>query len=358
MISVIIVNYRSAHLTARAVRSVSEGKGEREVIVIDNTSTAEERVLLHDLMRPYRVKLVVNDENVGFARANNQGFSISKGDLIFLLNPDAFVDPSCLTALEDFIEENPLAGSVSPQVFWDEEMKYLFPHYTYPSPGHDLLAKMSCASESFGTLYSLAARRENLRLWRSTLPLEVKNHHGGVVLLRRSSVKEAGGLFDERFFLFYEDTDLFFRLREKGYRLYTVPAAKAVHNYTHKREKLDIMARTCRLFYEKHYNRSLLRKITGLIPQQHPPAGMSLDCGLWSSPLSLSVPSELRDRYLFEWSPNPLFIPSIGFFGKGDRFVFSGQLWDFLEPGTYYSRISNPEKDFTSLKTLCWRKGE
>ncbi|HUO76575.1 MAG TPA: glycosyltransferase family 2 protein [Thermodesulfovibrionales bacterium] len=343
MISVVIVNYYSARQTERAIKSVLQSGVEREIIVVDNTCTTGEREVLDEMRRSYGFSLVCNDKNLGFARACNQAYARSKGKYIFLLNPDAFVVPSCLGILREFLENTPPAGSASPQVYWDDEMRYFFPHYTLPSPSMDLCVRLSSLSKTFRTIYSLSERRRNLELWKSSTPVRVKNLHGGVVMVRRSAAEQSGGLFDERFFLFYEDTDLFFRLRKRGYSLYTIPEAKAVHNYSHSEKKLEMMSRTTRLYFEKHFSRNLLLRISSFLPEGSL-EGPYHDYGIWNDPPLFPVPKAFRDGYLFEWSPSPLFIPSIGCFGKGGEFAFSRQVWDLLDDGRYFNRFSPPSK--------------
>lgn len=354
MVSVIIVNYRSAHIVERAVGSVFSGTGEIEVIIVDNTSSPEEAGKLREISKSYNVTLVLNRENRGFAAASNQAFHRSKGEFVLLLNPDAYVLSSCLDTLTGFLNANPGAGAVSPMVCWDDGMRYLFPHYPYPSPLRDVCGRLARASKTFSSIYSLGERKRNLKLWRSADPVRVKNLHGGVMMIRRSAAERAGGLFDERFFLFYEDTDLCFRLRKKGHSLYVLPGAKAVHNYCHNQEKLDRMAETLKLYNEKHFGRNILTGISRLITGDRP--RRCVDCGVWKVPPSLRVPSGLKEEYLFEWSPSPLFIPSIGCFGSGGSFVFSTQVWDFLAPGVYYSRFTDPGKILQKSDILLWRK--
>ena len=88
MISVIIVNFNSAHLTRRAVDSVFQEKEDLEVFVVDNTATAGEQELLHHIFDSREVTLLLNESNAGFAAACNQAFSRARGQFIFLLNPD------------------------------------------------------------------------------------------------------------------------------------------------------------------------------------------------------------------------------------------------------------------------------
>ncbi len=355
MISVIVINYYSARLTEKAVCSVLKDTGDYEIFVVDNTGTPEERKALESLLKTLDVTIIVNDSNVGFAQACNQAFALTKGEFVFLLNPDVFVTPSCLGTLVNFLNGNPDAGSVSPQVYWDDALTYYFPKYPCPSPYQDLLAKLSSSFHAFGTAYSHYERKENLSLWRSAAPVRVKNLSGGVALLRRSAIEQSGGLFDDRFFMFYEDSDLFLRMRNNGFNLYIVPAAKAVHSHHYSNEKMVQMSQTAPLFYEKHYRDSLLRKVAALIParyksRRHP------SMGSWSAPLSLPIPDKLVEGYLHEWSPNVLFVPSVGYFGKGKTFVFSEQVWNFIDRGEYYSRLSHPSQMISNCKVVRWRK--
>jgi GT2 family glycosyltransferase len=357
VVSVIIVNYNSSSLLKKAINSVLNEHEDIEVIIVDNTATVEERTHLKELFGGVeRIRLLFNKTNVGFARACNQGFSISTGNFIFLLNPDAHTVSPCLSILKNFLLTTPSAGAVSPQVYWDDDIKYLFPHYLFPSPFQELCSGLYRLSYTFGYLYSLYERRKNLKLWKSSSPLSVKNLSGGVVMLKRSAVEDAKGLFDERFFLFYEDADLFLRLRKAGYNLYIIPDAKAVHNYKHTNQKLHIMAQARYLYYEKHYGSNLLEKISARIPDHPAKNGCIIDHGIWNTPPSFLINSELQKGYLFEWSPNPLFIPSVGFFGKGEMFFLSEQIWNLLDNNVYYSRFTDPDKNILKFKVLYWRK--
>jgi len=355
MISIIIVNYYSAAQTERAIRSVLGSGEEQEIIVVDNTCSADERHILGEMQNVYGFTLILNDRNTGFAAACNQAFSRSNGEYIFLLNPDAFVISPCLTLLREFFDNTPVAGSVSPQVYWDDERQYFFPRYSLYSPFQDFCARLSSLSQRFRTFYSLTERSKNVGLWRSLFPVKVKNLHGGVVMVRRSAAEQSGGLFDERFFLFFEDTDLFFRLRKRGYSLHVIPEAKAVHNYDHSQKKVEILSRMSRLYREKHLGRSLLLIITSHIPEGDW-KGEYNDYGRWDVPPSFPVPDLFHDGYLFEWSPNPVFVPSIGCFGRGAEFTLSQQVWDLLDNGRYYVRFTPTSRRVVKYTAGYWEK--
>ena len=101
IVSVIIVSYNTASLTLKSVESAytSTGfkPGEIEVIVVDNGSTDETISLLGHQLDNFR--LIINDKNVGFGSANNQGARVAKGKYLLLLNSDAFLAPATLKSL-------------------------------------------------------------------------------------------------------------------------------------------------------------------------------------------------------------------------------------------------------------------
>jgi len=355
MISVIIINYHSARLASRAVESVRKDEKNIEVIVVDNTATDEERAELRASLEMKGVTLILNERNEGFARACNQAFSCSEEEFLFLINPDAYAVSPCISVLRNFLEGNPKVGAVSPQVFWDKDMSYHFPLYPVFSPSRELVSRFTGFSPLFRRFFSLNERRKNLKLWRSTLPVKVKNLSGGTVMVRRSSIKRSGGLFDERFFLFYEDTDLFLRLRKSGYRLFILPTAKAVHNHCHGNEKLAVMAQTRHLYIDKHYKKIPFMRASSAL-SQYRGTDRCVDHGGYDSPPVFPIPRDLEKGYLFEWSPSPLFVPSVGCFGEGKTFAISEEVWNLFDRGVYYSRVSSLSEFFAHAKTYCWTK--
>ncbi len=355
--SVIIVNYHSGRLAKRAVDSLFREDEKIEVLLVDNSTSSEERQYLQTAFDNREITLIFNDRNVGFAAACNQAFSASRGEYVFLLNPDAYVVPPCLSVLREFMEAVPAVACASPLLYWDSAMTYLFPSTFLPSPFRDLLMKLSHLLPLFGYLYSQYGREKNIALWKASVPVKTENLSGGTVMVRRSAVEDAGGLFDERFFLFYEDNDLFLRMNKAGYSLYTVPTAKAVHSYSHSTFKLDIMAQSRELYFAKHFGSSFLARTAARLPAFSRQAAC-VDSGTWKTPPVFPVPPKLKKGYLFEWSTNHLFIPSVGSFGSGETFIFSEELWPSLENGDYYSRFSDDKRMCRPGEVLLWRKAE
>lgn len=354
----IVVNYHSARMCLDAVSSVmdADSLGPVHVVVADNSVDADEAYRLADGL-PAGVSLVVYPENRGFAAACNQALSGYDPDMIFLLNPDATIDPGCLIRLQRCLMTDAEFAAAGPQIFWDPARRFLLPpslppewmrlqHMLEPYPG---LSRMSC----------LLWRRYALAVWRSVGPLRVWNLSGGHVLLKADAVRRVGGLFDERFFLYFEDSDLFWRLRKAGYRLMVEPRAVVVHGFDRCARsmiarKRQWMQESADRFWEKHGAEGrFFRRVRGLSMLR---CLFQISDRLWDGllsdepvggrqermvrgPFSMNIPQKLRSGWLFEWSPNENFLPAAGCLGKGDRLDVSQDDFDLLSPGVYVARI-------------------
>jgi len=360
----VIVNYTSSDLALQAVKSVlkSASMGPVKVVVVDNSENSDEAERLRQDL-PRGVALLVSLQNIGFGRACNLAFERFEGDQVLLINPDARLLPGCLLRLQKTLSYSDRIGAVSPHVFWDDDLNFYLP----PSIPLSLFAIQDICDtwepESAASMFlSSVWRYHSIRIWRSKKPVKVKNLSGGLVLLKRESVQKAGGLFDPRFFLYFEDTDLFIRLRKAGYKLVIEPRARAVHYYDQcgNREtewKRSLMARSKELLLGKHRKSwkshitkpmALLKTRTRRNVEQHMLAQITSVSGL-------KVPGHLHRRWLFEISPNRNFIPFAARFGRGPVFDFSNDCWNMLAPGQYFCRLGSPTafgKPFTVISLL------
>lgn len=355
MISVIIVNYCSAHLTKKAVKSVIREDEDIEIFVVDNTAINEERDALKSIL-PGDINIIFNEKNEGFGKACNKAYSMSKGEWIFLLNPDAYLLPIALRKLKRFLIDNPKAGAVGPRIYWDDEKNFLLPPSIFPSPLGELCGQIGELSKKFGSFYSLLWRWHSIKVWQSSRPKKQNALSGGHVMLRRSAIEKSGGLFDEKFFMFYEDSDLMYRLRKNNYALYILPEAEVVHCYHHTINKIELMMKSRDLYFKKNFKNDLLLKIADIFSKikKKERFGSFIHLGKSKTPIQLDTPNSLNENWLFEWSPSSSFIPSVGYFGKGPKMEFSNEVWVLLGPGIYYGRFSNLNQFFPSFITLSW----
>ncbi|MDR0834438.1 MAG: glycosyltransferase family 2 protein [Candidatus Symbiothrix sp.] len=233
-LSVIIVNYNVKLFLEQCLNSVlaSSMIADTEIIVVDNASTDGSREYLPPLFP--QVKFVLSPENLGFAKANNRAIKQAQGDYVLLLNPDTLIGTDTLVHVCRFMDEHPDAGALGVQML-DETGAYL----PESKRGFPTLWVSLCKLLGFNGRYHLT------HLDKDQVH-EVDVLAGACMLMRKEVVQATGG-FDEAFFMYWEDTDLAWRIKQAGYKNYYVPE-KIVH-YKGKSSKQDAY-RYVRVFYD------------------------------------------------------------------------------------------------------------
>ena len=218
-ISFIIVNWNTKDLLQNCLDSVikTTTKLTYEIIVVDNASSDGSTAILS--AKYPQVKAIANNENKGFGAANNQGFAVMRGRYALLMNTDAVLTAEAVQKMWDFAEANSLAAIVCGQLLNADGSK-----------------QNSIAS--FPTLLTLAANNSLLeylcpcrypsKRYKHTKPLEVDSVIGACMLIRKKALDEVA-FFDERYFFFFEETDLAYAMKRAGWRIYQVPDALIYH---------------------------------------------------------------------------------------------------------------------------------
>jgi GT2 family glycosyltransferase len=359
----IVVNYKSADMTFKAVQSVldSDSLGKVHVAVVDNSKDAGEAARLRRGLPP-SVRFRVSPENIGFGRACNLAFEDFRGDAILLLNPDARLLPSCLIRLQETLLASENTGAVSPQIFWDEGHRFYLPA-SFPPPSLLFQDFLEVAPADAGITRFLSGiwRHHSIKVWEAKEPVRVRNLSGGLVLLRRRAVKVAGGLFDPRFFLYFEDTDLFLRMQKASFTLLVEPRAQAMHHYDQcaqedLEQKRSAMALSRRRFGEKHLKgwRPATKRMISCLVRLGKDGREGPSPTDFVRPFSLEVPCHLQDEWLFEVSPNANFIPSAARFGRGPLMDFPEDCWNLLAPGRYFGRLGSPRHLLKYAQRISW----
>lgn len=213
IVDIIVVNWNSAKKAAIAVRPYLQYQSDIiccNVIVVDNGSSDGSVELLRNL----GVRLIMNEKNLGFAKACNQAFRDSKADYILLLNPDTQSEVLVLERLVLFLENNRDYGSIGPQLI-DENGNVLRTCGRFPDFRKSLY-------ELFGlskVMPKLFTPVPIMKDWDHGESRNVDQIMGCYSLIRKSLLDEIG-FMDERFFVYFEDLDLNKRINDVGYKTY------------------------------------------------------------------------------------------------------------------------------------------
>jgi N-acetylglucosaminyl-diphospho-decaprenol L-rhamnosyltransferase len=223
-VSIVIVNWNGGELLARCLDSLRpRGELAAEVIVIDNASSDGSAAL--GTWPGGEIQLILNGENVGFARACNQGIRRGGGRYVLLLNPDARLVAGALEALVAFMDAHPEAGAAGPTL--------LNPDGSLQPSGGQLPGLRRLLAIHPLLVRALRVPDDRLRRRDFGHVAAVEEASGACLIVRRAAV-DAVGLLDERFFLYYEDVDWCRRLGEHGWKIYYVPQARVVHHWRSK----------------------------------------------------------------------------------------------------------------------------
>ena len=243
-LSVVIVSYNVRSYLEQCLQSVQRAlEGiEGEVFVVDNHSSDDS---VEVVRRDYAwVKLMENQENLGFARANNLAIRQAQGEYVLLLNPDTIVEEGTLRNVLAFMEAHPKAGGAG--VMMRNEDGSLAPESrrALPTPWVSCLKMIGF----------------DKRYYMSHLPWEepgrIEVISGAFCFLRRKALDEVG-LLDEDFFMYGEDIDLSYRLLKGGWENWYLPYA-ITHYKGRSTQKTDyryvhIFYQAMLIFLRKHY---------------------------------------------------------------------------------------------------------
>ncbi len=211
-VSVIIVSYNNcSHLQACFHSLLEANDAEVELILIDNHSSdgSPDYVAEHFPT----VKVIRNEDNHGFGRANNQGAQLAQGEYLAFLNPDTAVTPGWLEKLIVVLESDETIGLVTPKILLLDQPKMI------NTAGNDVHLTGLTLCRGMGLSYEALAE-----------PAAVGAVSGAAFVIRRDLFVKLGG-FDAAFFMYFEDTDLSLRARLLGYECRYVPEAVIYHDY-------------------------------------------------------------------------------------------------------------------------------
>jgi GT2 family glycosyltransferase len=256
-LSVVVVNYNVQYFLEQCLHSVQQAiKGiDAEVFVVDNVSK-DDSVAIVQQKFPW-VKLIVNTENVGFSRANNQAMRVAKGEYVLLLNPDTLVEEDTFKKCIQFMDERPDAGALGVKMVdgkgqFLEESKRGIP---FPSTSFFKISgiyKLFPRSAFFNHYYLGHLSKEDNQ--------EIEILSGAFMFMRKSALDKVG-LLDEDFFMYGEDIDLSWRILQGGFKNHYLADTRIIHYKGESTKKgslnyVYVFYQAMEIFANKHFGGS------------------------------------------------------------------------------------------------------
>lgn len=255
-LSIIIVSYNTCRLTVDCLESVygSETVYSYEVIVVDNASKDDSVQAIQESFP--QVRLIANNDNTGFAKANNQAMEIAQGRYILLLNSDTIVQPDTFQTMIAYMDEHPDLGAAGCKIILPDGSLDKACRRGFPTPSASFYYAFG-----FSKLFPDNPRFNQYQLGymdpNETYPVDCLV--GAFMLVRKETIRQVGGL-DETFFMYGEDIDWCYRIKQAGWGIHYHPATYIVHykGASSRRKPFKIIYefhRAMWVFHRKHYKR-------------------------------------------------------------------------------------------------------
>jgi N-acetylglucosaminyl-diphospho-decaprenol L-rhamnosyltransferase len=322
MLSLLVVNYRSASLAAEAIRTARAATTQPlQVVVVDNSCDEREA----EALRPHADVLLVSATNRGYAGAINDGRRACDGETIIVTNPDVTFAAGAIDALV-----NADASVAGPALFWDAAHEWILPPSELHTGGEKLAQVLASRSRAFRAEWDQSRIRRRIAFWSLTQTTPMRALSGAVMAIRARAFDDAGG-FDERFPLYFEENDF---LRRVHGRVLYVPAAKCRHIYNQSASRDASHAAWSFADSERRYLAkwngpfvaSVLKRIERPLPD--------IDAGPLVASLALD-----HDDVLIEASPLASFATAAGHFPRSRRVALPADVLESFTGEAIYLRV-------------------
>jgi N-acetylglucosaminyl-diphospho-decaprenol L-rhamnosyltransferase len=258
ILSVVIVSYNVKFFLEQCLSSLKKAidgslvlSRHTEVCIIDNASTDGSLAFLIPLYPEFL--FIQNNNNIGFAKANNQAFSRCSGEFILFLNPDTILAEDSLDTCLSFFKSTPDAGAVGLHMI-DGSGHYLKESKRgFPDPAASFFkmtgfARLFPRSKFFSAYY--------MGHLDETSPHAVNVLSGAFMMIKKTILDTIGG-FDEQFFMYAEDIDLSYRIQQTGHQNYYLPQSTIIHFKGESTRKdfryVKMFYKAMELFMKKHF---------------------------------------------------------------------------------------------------------
>lgn len=223
-LSIIIVSWNVREGLLRCIRSIEENKPSCtfEVIIVDNASTDG----TVDIIQKHfsEISLIINNDNRGFAAANNQALKKSQSKYILFLGPDTIIHPKSLDILVEFMDSNEDAGACGPKLLNGEgtiqRSVRRFPSFRGVLYRHTAFRFLGIFKDEY--------KKWVMKDFKHNRQMDVDQVMGSALMMRMSVIEQVGRM-DESFFMYYEEVDLCYRIKQAGWRVVFMPEAVITH---------------------------------------------------------------------------------------------------------------------------------
>lgn len=258
-LSIIIVNWNVIQLLSNCLDSIKKNLADidYEVIVVDNASTDGSAQILKEKY-PW-ITLIENKNNEGFARANNQGFEIARGEYILILNPDTLIKGGSIQKMINVLNTNSYIGIVGPRIV--DEYGSITPACKRKSLNlkHILIRRFQIEKVAMFLINRIEYLRRNY--YRSFYKSSTVSCLQGACMLVRKKHLDTVGYFDENVPMYLDDIDLCYRFKKSNFELYYCAESEIIHfcgastKKSTKPKSLDLMVyKAVDVFFTKHKN--------------------------------------------------------------------------------------------------------
>lgn len=328
MISLLLINYRSSGLALNAIRSARAASAAPiQVVVVDNSCDEAEAGAL----RSAADVLVVPETNLGYAGGINLGRRRCDGEALVVVNPDIVFERGSLDILVDALQRAAVAG---PALFWDTDFRWHLPPGDRYTALERLDVILAARSRHWRSERDRRRLRQRLAFWSLRSEVPVRTLSGAVMAIRAGVFDELEG-FDERFPLYFEETDFLRRLSEQRERMLYVPAARCCHLYNQSASQVGgeagALYAQSELRYLEKWNGPLLARVLKRAERPLPAVA--------SVPVQgpIAVPAT---GMLVEASPLPSFDTAAGLFAEQGEVDVPANAW--TSPAPVYLRVLDP----------------
>lgn len=255
VVSIVIVNYNTKELLRNCLHSIRNQllHVSYEIIVVDNLSIDGSQDMVK---KEYpSVMLIENTNNTGFGAANNIAIRQSASKYILLLNPDTVILNDVCKLFVDFMEK----ADNNKVVCCGANLLDMHHHSTISYGDFPALRQVIFDQFRLSSLFPIYYKKKIPNLGRRVSvshPIEVPYVSGAAMFVRRDAFV-INGLFDENFFLYFEETDFCYRIRKRGFKCVIIPEAKVVHlerqSSANELQRQKYYKKSEFQFYKKHY---------------------------------------------------------------------------------------------------------